>query len=182
MSYCDIALLVSLVLLPAGAVFSPGPGDPSGDSTDIELGMALSGLHLPSGSQNGSCGYGFRFGSRWRDFVLFEGEYFHHVNRYEDHVHSLLLAGTRVGIRRGRLGTFIKLQPGMVRAVSGPHYTRFALAVGGLVEAHLEPHAYVRFDLDYLIIWFGDARFSQALPPRPGTSGYPRFSIGLGFR
>ncbi len=181
MSYCGIALLVSLVLLPADAVFSPGPGDPSGDSTDIELGLALSGLHLPSGSQNGSCGYGVRLGSRWSDHVLFEGEYFHHVNRYHDHVHSLLLAGTRVGIRRGRFGAFVKLQPGMVRAVSGPRYTRFALAAGGVVEAHLESH-YVRFDLDYLIVRFGDARFSQALPPRPGTSRYPRFSIGFGIR
>jgi len=179
-SYCGIALLVSLVLLPVNA-FSPGPGDPSGDSTGIELGLALSGLHLPSGSQNGSCGYGVRLGSRWRDHVLFEGEYFHHVNRYHDHVHSLLLAGTRVGIRRGRFGAFVKLQPGMVRAVSGPRYTRFALTTGGVVEAHLESH-YVRFDLDYLIVWFGDARFGQALPPRPGTSGYPRFSIGFGLR
>ena len=182
MNYCDVALLVSLVLAPAAAIGSPGPGEPSSDSTNIELGLAVSGLHLPNSSQHGSCGYGGRFGYRWRDYVLFEGEYFHHWDRFGTHVHSLLLAGTRVGIRRGRLGAFIKLQPGMVRAVSDPHYTRFALAAGGVVEARVDSHVYVRLDLGYLIIWFGDARFGSALPPRPGTSRYPRFSIGIGFR
>ena len=75
----------------------------------------------------------------------------------------------------------------MIRAAKphslySPPFTKFALAAGGVVEARLDPHLYVRFDLGYLIIWFGDASFGNALPPRPGTSRYPRFSIGIGFR
>jgi len=185
-SGCGIAMLISLLLAPMSLVNAPGPGEPSDDSTTIELGAALSALDLGSLSGSGYCSYGVRLGYPWRNYVVFEGEYSHYVDRLDDYSHSLFLAGLRGGIRRGKLGAFIKLQPGMIRFVQTPYphpppFSKFALAAGGVVEAHLDPHVYLRFDMSYLIIRFGNAGAYRA-PQRSGTSRSHLWSIGIGIR
>ena len=158
-----------------------GLAEPGSASAAIELGAAVSILdleksirHLHRLNDNGYCGYVLRLGYRWRNYLLLEGEYDHFVDITESHVQSLFLAGPRVGFRKRGLGAYIKLQPGMLRAVNyDPSVTRsrFALSAGGVLEAYVEPHAYVRFDLGYLVIWFGDATIRNL-----------HFSMGFGFR
>ena len=119
--------------------------------------------------------------------MLFEGEYSHYMNLFDDHSHSLFVAGARVGIRRGKLGAFVKLQPGMIRFVETPYphpppFSRFALSAGGVVERHLTQHVYLRFDLGYLVIWFGNAGIDHASLRRSRTAKYPLWSIGIGVR
>jgi len=185
---CLAGLFLSLLVIPMMAV-APSSLPGSGDSVRIELGADLSVLDLRALYHGlpAHCGYGARLGYRWRDYVSLEGGYYRYVNRDEDDTHSLYLAGASLGIRRGKLATFIKLQPGMIRAArphhNSPPFTRFAFAAGGEAEAHLRPRLYARLDVDYLIIWFGDTVFGS-LPhvARPGTSRYPRIGIGIGFR
>lgn len=123
--------------------------------------------------------------------MLLEGEYSHYVDVHESHTQSLFLAGLRAGLRKRRLGAFVKLQPGMIRAVQSyylhyPDFTKFkfALSAGGVAEGHLTTNLYARFDLGYLIIWYGDAtlNLNRGSPLRPGTSLHPHWSIGVGFR
>lgn len=187
LSVCTAALLVAILVVPLSVVGAPGAPPASPDDATVELGAAVSVLDLGKLYGTQYCGYAGRIGHRWRDNVWFEGEYSHYVNRYDDHAHSVLLAGLRAGFRGRWFGAFIKLQPGMVRIVETPHphpppFTRFALSAGGVLEARVESDLYVRFDLSSLIIWFGDAGFHLASPPRPGISGHPRWSIGIGLR
>ena len=182
MNVCALVFVLSLVMGPGTVIANPGGlAEPGSASAAIELGAAVSILDLSKSirnfhrlSDNGYCGYVLRLGYRWKDYLLLEGEYDHFVDRTESHVQSLFLAGPRVGFRKRGLGAYIKLQPGMLRAVKfDPSDTRsrFALSAGGVLEAYVKPHAYVRFDLAYLVIWFGDA-----------TPRHPHFSIGFGFR
>ena len=170
---------------------SPGPAGRGRDDATVELGAALPALDLGGVYGSGYCGYGFRLGYSWRDYLLFEGEYSHYLDVHESHTQSLFLAGIRAGLRKRRLGAFVKLQPGMIRAVKSyylhyPDFTKFkfALSAGGVAEGHLGSHTYVRFDLGYLVIWYGDAtlNFDGGSPLRPGTSLHPHWSIGVGFR
>jgi len=85
----------------------------------------------------------------WKDYALVEGEYAHYVDRYDEHTHSLLLADLRVGIRKRKVGAFLRLQPGVIRFVENsytlpPPYARLALSAGGVVEIHLGPRLYIR--------------------------------------
>ena len=167
-----------MVLGPAAVIGSPGPAERSGDGAGIELGAALPVLDLAEVYGTGYCGYGLRLGYSWRDYLLLEGEYSHYVDLHESHTQSLFLAGLRTGFRKRRLGAFVKLQPGMIRAVKSyylhhsPDFTKskFALSAGGVVEGHVDSHAYVRFDLGYLIVWYGNATL------------VPHWSFGIGFR
>ena len=174
MDFCTVSFIFSLVMGPMAVIGEPGGlAEPGSDSATIELGAAVSILDLQESYGASYCGYGLRFGYRWKDYLVLEGEYYHYLDLNQNHAQSLFLAGPRVGFRRGGLAAFIKLQPGMLRAVKNYSVTRsrFALSAGGVLEAYLEPHAYVRFDLGYLVIWFGDATFR-----------HPHLSIGFGFR
>ncbi len=174
MGGCTVSFIFSLVFSPAAVIGSPGGlAEPGSDSATIELGAAVSLLSLEKVDGNSYCGYALRLGYRWKDYLLLEGEYDHYVDIDERHAQSLFLAGPRVGFRKGGLGTFIKLQPGMLRAAKNYSVTRsrFALSAGGVLEAYGKLHQHVRFDVGYLVIWSGDATFR-----------HPHVSIGLGFR
>ena len=163
MGGCFAAFLVSLVLGPGTAIASPGGlAEPGSDSATIELGAAVSILNLHKLNGNGYCGYGLRFGYRWKDYLLLEGGYDHYADLFDDDPQSLFLAGPRAGFRKGGLGVFIKLQPGVLRAVNydpSVARSRFVLSAGGVLEAYVKPHVYVRFDFGYLVTWSGDATF-----------------------
>jgi len=183
-SGCQIALMVSTYMLPLIAVLSGGPAPGTADDSGIELGAAVTALDLESVYGGGYCGYGPRVAYPWGDNLLFEGEYGRYVDAQESHTQSLFLAGPRIGVRKGMLGAFVKLQPGVIRGVRSyylyyPELTKskLALSAGGVVEAHVDTRfdirPYFRFVLSYLIMWFGDA---------PGTSRHPQWSVGIGFR
>ena len=170
-----------------GGIFAPGPSEPADDETTIELGPTVSGLDMDGLHRQGFCGYGIKLGYPWKDHVLVEGEYAHYVDRFDEHTHSLVLAGLRVGVHKRRVGAFLRLQPGVIRFVETsytqpPPYTRLALSAGGVVEVHLGPHLYIRSDHGYLTIWFGDATFPGAWSERPGTSKNYHGSFGIGVR
>ena len=166
----------------------PGPHQPSSYSTTVELGPALSVVNLKSlYDKTEYCSYGVKLSYPWRDYILIEGEYSHFVNASGDHAHSLALMGLRGGIRKRKVGAFLKLLPGMIRVVETPYpypppFHKFVLSVGGVVEAHVDPRVYIRIDQGYLIMWLGDTNFYFGTPRRPGTSKYYHWSIGLGVR
>ena len=170
-----------------GGILAPGPSEHSSHDTAIELGLTVGGLDMDRLHGQGFCGYGVKLGYPWKDHALFEAEYALHVDRFEEHTHSLFLAGLRVGIRKRKVGAFLGLQPGVIRFVETsythpPPYTRLALSAGGVVEVHLGPRLYIRSDQGYLIIWFGDATFPGVQSERPGTSKYYHGSFGIGVR
>ena len=175
MNFCAVVFIFSLVMGPMAVIGEPGGlAEPGSDSAAIELGAAVSILDLHELNAKGYCGYVLRLGYRWKDYLLLEGEYDHFVDITESHVQSLFLAGPRVGFRKRGLGAYIKLQPGMLRAVKydpSVARSRFALSAGGVLEAYVTPHAYVRLDSGYLVIWPGDATFR-----------HPHYSLGFGFR
>ena len=83
MNFCTMSWIVSLVLGPTAVIGSPGGlAEPGSDSATIELGAAMSLLSLRKLDGNGYCGYGLRFGYRWKDYLLLEGEYYHYVDLY----------------------------------------------------------------------------------------------------
>jgi len=184
---CELLWVLALLAGTVVGIADPGPPEPTSHDTTIEASPALSHLSLGSLYGKSFCGHGARLSYPWREHALLEGEYSRFVNLYGKHSHSLFLTGLRVGTRGRRLGAFIKLQPGMFRVIetSYPHpppFTRFALAVGGVAEAHLDRRVYIRADNDYLVIWFEDATFWPGRRVRPGISGHYRMSIGMGVR
>ena len=146
MNVCALVFFVSTVMGPFIVIAEPGGlAEPGNDSATIELGAAVSLLDLQE-LDGGYCGYALRLGYRWKDYLLLEGEYDHYVDRTESHAQSLFLAGPRAGFRKGGLGVFIKLRPGVLRAVNydpSVARSRFVLSAGGVLEAYLEPHVYV---------------------------------------
>ena len=185
---CGVSAYLSLVFGTLMTFVDPGPSQPSGYSTTVELGSALSVVYLKSlYGKTEYCSYGVKLSYPWRDHVLVEGAYSHFVNASEEHAHSLVLMGLRGGIRKRKFGAFVKVLPGMIRIVETPYpspppFHKFALSVGGVVEAHLDPRLYIRIDQGYLIMWLGDTEFHRGTPRRPGTSGYYHWSVGLGVR
>ena len=118
---------------------------------------------------------------------MLEGEYSHYGDPADANDRFLFLAaaGPRVGFRKRGLGWFIKLPPGIVHDPSFSEL-KFALSVGGVMEAHLvtvgkETPTYFRFDMGYLIIPNGDGILNRTVAQHPGTV-YPRSSIGIVFR
>jgi len=182
---CLVSVLFSLLVVPSALMRSPGLATSVGDSTRFELGADLSFLN-PEEYGGVYCGFGFRLGYQWRDYVLLEGEYSHHGDPYAPHERSVFLAaaGPRVGLRERGLGWFFKLQPGIVHDLSFAEF-RFALSVGAVMEAHLdtvgrETPAYIRFDVGHLIMRDGDGIVGQ-VSQHPGAH-YPRSSVGIVFR
>ena len=182
---CLVAALFSLVVLPTTVIGSPGLADSAGDSATVELGADLSFLDREYGGAH--CGFGLRLGYQWRAHLVLDGEYAHHWVNRDSHEQTLFVAaaGPRLGLRERGLGWFVKLQPGIVH---DPSFSmlKFALSVGGVMEAHLETvgkeaPAYVRFDVGYLVIRDGDGIRDQEVARSPGIV-YPRSSVGIVFR
>ncbi len=183
---CLVSLLFSVLVVPSALMRSPGLARSAGDSTRLELGADVSFLDLEERGEL-YCGFGFRLGYQWRDYVLLEGEYSHHGDPYDPHEQSVFLAaaGPRVGLRKRGLGWFFKVQPGIVHDLSFAEF-KFALSVGAVMEAHLdtvgrETPAYVRFDVGYLVMRDGDGIFDPVVAQLPGIL-CPRSSVGIVFR
>lgn len=183
---CLIALLFSLVVVPTTVIGSPGLADSATDSTSLEVGEDLS-FFDDAEYGRAQCGFGLRVGHQWRDYMLLEGEYSHQGDPNDGHQQTLFVAaaGPRIGLRKGGLGWFVKLQPGIIHDSSFARL-KFALSVGGVMEAHLdtvgrETPAYLRFDMGYLVIPDTEGILKQVVARRPGNL-YPRSSVGLVFR
>lgn len=184
---CLEMFAVGLIGVIYGGIIAPGPPESSRHDDTLELGPTVSGLALQSLYAQDACGYGVKLSYPWSDYALLEGEYAHYLNASEEHTHSLFLTGVRVGIRKRKVGAFVKLQPGMFRAVENPRsdpsaFSKFAFSAGGVLEVHLGSRIYMRFDSGYLIIWLGDTTFAGVPSVRPGTSKYYQASVGFGFR
>lgn len=103
---------------------------------------------------------------------------------------SQLLAGAKVGIRRGKIGMFGKVRPGLMHlpgdgdfgARNGGAATQFALDTGVVMEYWPRQHVALRFDVGDTIVYFGspvNTGLGAARPP--GTTHNMQFSTGIMF-
>ena len=105
------------------------------------------------------------------------------------------LIGLRGGIRRGRLGIYVKFRPGLqiytltnqvVRRPDDTSFTDLAFDAGGIVEVHTSRHTLLRFDLGDTMIHFRscDITLSDGTPFHIGgfTNNTIQITAGFGFR
>ncbi len=160
---------------------------------NIEVGAFLSVIDLKSSVGEKPVGIGGRLGYQWKDHILFEGEFSHYPEDPSANFgQSIFLAGLKVGIRRGRLGGFVRFVPGMIHyggrsfeTYNGSGLSRFALGVGGILEYYPSSRVTLRVDWGDTIIPFGDTAIMGPLPPytrQPGTTHNLQGSFGIGIR
>jgi hypothetical protein len=154
-----------------------------------EVGLQLTGVHLHK-IDEAPFGIGARFHYNFTRFVSADGEITHYPeNPSGNFGETATLAGIRAGKRLGRIGTFIKVRPGVMH-FGGDYFnqrldakTHFIMDVGGVLEYYPSPHTFMRIDAGDTIIYFGNARlFNRPNPDALGTIHNFQPGVGFGFR
>jgi len=154
-----------------------------------EVGLQLTGLHLHK-IDEAPFGVGARFNYNVTRFVAADIEVTHYPeNPSGNFGETAALAGIRAGKRFGRIGTFLKVRPGLMH-FGGDYFqlrldvkTHFTMDVGGVLEYYPSPHTFVRVDAGDTTIYFGNARlFNRPNPDALGTIHNFQPGMGFGFR
>ena len=162
---------------------------PSAGAETYEVGLQLTGVHLLK-IDEAPFGIGARFNYNLTQFVAADGEITHYPeNPSGNFGETAALAGIRAGKRVGRIGTFIKVRPGVMH-FGGEYFklrlderTHFIMDVGVVLEYYPSPHTFIRVDAGDTIIYFGNARlFNRPNPDALGTIHNFQPGVGFGFR
>ena len=154
-----------------------------------EIGVQFTGVHLHK-IDEAPFGIGARFNYNFTRFLAADTEITHYPeNPSGNFGETAALAGIRAGKRLGRIGTFIKVRPGVMH-FGGDYFkprldakTHFIIDVGGVLEYYPSPHTFMRIDAGDTIIYFGSARlFNRPNPDALGTIHNFQPGVGFGFR
>jgi hypothetical protein len=151
-------------------------------------------------------GYGGRFTFNAYPWLSFDSilDYFYRNNHISDTQEggSILQGwfGPKAGIRRRKMGAFLKFEPGFtsysttltneqVRTPPFPFHwqTHFAFNAGGVIEFYPSSRATVRFDVGHIQVFYGAVAVMPLLPQGSTTApGYEKtglsMSTGFGWR